>query len=502
MPSDITGTDLIQEDPATGRRQMVFAPGPIFANIVLADEINRTPPKTQSALLEAMQEHRVTIQGRTYQLEEPFYVFATQNPIELEGTYPLPEAQLDRFMFHIVIDHPPMDEEFEVVRSTTSLRDMTFERPVSGADLVAFQRLVRRVPGGGAGDPLRARARAREPAEVEHRARADQEMGGVRRQRPRGAVSRPRRQGAGADRRPLSRQLRGHPRARAPGAAPPRPDQLPRAVGRGHERHARRPAARGRADAPLRAVMAVRHDPPARLPVRRFVDPVVLARVGNLELVARSVVDGFINGLHRSPYFGASVDFAEHRGYTPGDDIRRVDWRLFARTDRFYMKEYEADTNSNFAVLLDVSKSMGFGSRGITKLEYARMLAGCLTYLVHRQKDRVGLVDLRRRRGRSRAAVGEAHGGRRCTCSIACGCRSRGSSVRRCEAGGALRAQGRPRARSRIFYEDPQAVIDAVVAASLPRQRSDRLPRARPGGDRFSATTMRRRSRISRAASR
>jgi MoxR-like ATPase len=146
MPSDITGTDLIQEDPATGRRQMVFAPGPIFANIVLADEINRTPPKTQSALLEAMQEHRVTIQGRTYSLEEPFYVFATQNPIELEGTYPLPEAQLDRFMFHIVIDHPPVDEEFEVVRSTTSLRDMEFERPVTGSDLVAFQRLVRRVP--------------------------------------------------------------------------------------------------------------------------------------------------------------------------------------------------------------------------------------------------------------------------------------------------------------------------------------------------------------------
>src|SRR5262252_8852078 len=125
MPSDITGTDLIQEDPTTGRRQMVFAPGPIFSNIVLADEINRTPPKTQSALLEAMQEHRVTIQGRTYPLEEPFYVFATQNPIELEGTYPLPEAQLDRFMFHIVIDHPPVDEEYEVVRSTTSLQDVT-----------------------------------------------------------------------------------------------------------------------------------------------------------------------------------------------------------------------------------------------------------------------------------------------------------------------------------------------------------------------------------------
>ena len=146
MPSDITGTDIIQEDATTGRRQMVFAPGPIFANIVLADEINRTPPKTQAALLEAMQEHRVTIQGRTYTLQEPFFVFATQNPIELEGTYPLPEAQLDRFMFHIVIDHPPEHEELEVVRATTAIVDPQYNRPVSGADLVAFQRLVRRVP--------------------------------------------------------------------------------------------------------------------------------------------------------------------------------------------------------------------------------------------------------------------------------------------------------------------------------------------------------------------
>jgi MoxR-like ATPase len=146
MPSDITGTDLVQEDAATGRRQMVFAPGPIFANIVLADEINRTPPKTQSALLEAMQEHRVTIQGRTYSLDEPFYVFATQNPIELEGTYPLPEAQLDRFMYHIIIEHPPYDEEIEVVRTTTAIQNPQLERPVSGDDLIKFKELVRKVP--------------------------------------------------------------------------------------------------------------------------------------------------------------------------------------------------------------------------------------------------------------------------------------------------------------------------------------------------------------------
>jgi MoxR-like ATPase len=146
MPSDITGTDLVQEDPDTGQRRMTFLPGPVFANIILADEINRTPPKTQSALLEAMQEHRVTVQGRTYELEEPFFVFATQNPIELEGTYPLPEAQLDRFMFNIIMDHLPHEEEMEVVRSTTAIQTHTFEHAVTGADIVAFQQLVRKVP--------------------------------------------------------------------------------------------------------------------------------------------------------------------------------------------------------------------------------------------------------------------------------------------------------------------------------------------------------------------
>ena len=127
------------------------------------------------------------------------------------------------------------------------------------------------------------------------------------------------------------------------------------------------------------------------VPGSRFIDPAVLAKIGNLEFVARTVVDGVINGSHRSPYFGASVDFAEHRGYVPGDDIRRVDWRVFARTDKYYIKEFEADSNANFSVLLDVSKSMAFGTR-ITKLDYAKTLAACLTYLVSKQRDRVGLV--------------------------------------------------------------------------------------------------------------
>jgi len=127
------------------------------------------------------------------------------------------------------------------------------------------------------------------------------------------------------------------------------------------------------------------------IPGARFVDPAVLARIGNLEMVAKTVVDGLINGTHRSPFFGASVDFAEHRGYVAGDDIRRVDWRVYARTDKYYIKEFEADSNSNFSVLLDVSKSMSFGEK-ISKLDYAKTLAACLTYLANQQRDRVGLV--------------------------------------------------------------------------------------------------------------
>lgn len=151
MPSDVTGTDVIQDDPATGQRRLTFMPGPIFANIVLADEINRTPPKTQAALLEAMQERRVTVQGKTYPLDPPFHVFATQNPIELEGTYPLPEAQLDRFLFEVVLDYLPVNDEVRVARETTAVQDVTLRRVVSGAELIAFQRLVRQVP---AADPV------------------------------------------------------------------------------------------------------------------------------------------------------------------------------------------------------------------------------------------------------------------------------------------------------------------------------------------------------------
>jgi MoxR-like ATPase len=146
MPADITGTEIIEEDRATGRRALEFIRGPIFANIVLADEINRTPPKTQAALLEAMQEGRVTVQGVSYDLPRPFHVLATQNPIEMEGTYPLPEAQLDRFMFSIRIGYLPEEDEIAVVKQTTSPQDYEFERMMTSDEIIAFQKLVRQVP--------------------------------------------------------------------------------------------------------------------------------------------------------------------------------------------------------------------------------------------------------------------------------------------------------------------------------------------------------------------
>ncbi|MCA9109813.1 MAG: MoxR family ATPase [Planctomycetaceae bacterium] len=145
MPADITGTEILQEN-ADGRRELVFVKGPVFANVLLADEINRTPPKTQAALLEAMQEHQVTAAGELHKLEEPFFVLATQNPIEMEGTYPLPEAQLDRFMLNVVIDYLPHEDEVAVVERTTAGNPQTIEPLFTGEDVLAFHEIVRRVP--------------------------------------------------------------------------------------------------------------------------------------------------------------------------------------------------------------------------------------------------------------------------------------------------------------------------------------------------------------------
>ncbi len=146
MPSDISGTEIIEENVSTGQKAFKFVRGPIFGNIILADEINRTPPKTQAALLEAMQEHKVTAAGQSYLLDEPFFVLATQNPIEQEGTYPLPEAQLDRFMFNLWLEYPSFQEEIDIVKSTTSPYAPALRRVLGANDIIAFQELIRRVP--------------------------------------------------------------------------------------------------------------------------------------------------------------------------------------------------------------------------------------------------------------------------------------------------------------------------------------------------------------------
>lgn len=146
MPSDITGTEIIEDDRTTGKKSFKFVRGPVFANILLADEINRTPPKTQAALLEAMQEHHVTAAGQKYILEEPFFVLATQNPIEQEGTYPLPEAQLDRFMFNLWLEYPSEMEEIDIVKSTTSMHTPSLQHVLGRNEILFFQNLVRRVP--------------------------------------------------------------------------------------------------------------------------------------------------------------------------------------------------------------------------------------------------------------------------------------------------------------------------------------------------------------------
>ena len=233
MPSDITGTEILQDDPATGHRAFRFLRGPLFANVVLADEINRTPPKTQAALLEAMQERQVTVGGNRHRLPDPFFVLATQNPIEQEGTYPLPEAQQDRFMFNIKVDYPGEEEEFRIIETTTRRSRTHIERVVTADELLAMQAVVRQVPV--AEHVIRYAMRLTRKT----RADADDAPDFVRRvrhlgRRPAGEpVPDPGRQGAGPAARPAIRGHRGRPGGRRPGAAAPADHQLQRRGRRG-----------------------------------------------------------------------------------------------------------------------------------------------------------------------------------------------------------------------------------------------------------------------------
>ena len=245
MPSDITGTDILQDDPETGRRQFAFIQGPLFANIILADEINRTPPKTQAALLEAMQERHVTASGRTYPLPEPFFVLATQNPIEQEGTYPLPEAQLDRFTLNLRVPYPTAAEELEILRQTTgeSIGDSRSDAP---------GRADRDVPGPGAaraGGRVRLhlcpRSCPRQPARPGRGDRLRAEVRVVGRRPACRPVVDPLRQGPRLARRPRPRHRRRRAPRRSAGAPTPDHDDVSRGIRRDRSRPGDRPLARG-----------------------------------------------------------------------------------------------------------------------------------------------------------------------------------------------------------------------------------------------------------------
>jgi MoxR-like ATPase len=368
MPSDITGTDIIEEDLTTGHRKWTFVEGPIFGNIILADEINRTPPKTQAALLEAMQEHSCTVRGHIYSLPEPFFVLATQNPIELEGTYPLPEAQLDRFLFNAKLGYLSVEDELKVVDQTTVNRAVNIQAVTSADELLDFQRLVRMVP---IADAL---------ARYVGRSRFCEEVCQLWRQHPRRAVHRAGREGAGTLTQTLSRDLRGHHVRHRAGAASSHPAQFSCRVGLDRQRRDSQSLDR-RSCAPQGDLM------------QRFLEPAVLAGISSLDLVAKTVVDGFVAGLHRSPDFGFSQEFAEYRAYAPGDDLRHVDWNLFARTERCYLKRYRGETNSQLTILLDASNSMEYSSVPPKKMDYARFIAASLFYLaIHNQRDAAGVI--------------------------------------------------------------------------------------------------------------
>ena len=235
MPSDITGTEVIQEDKLSGTRELRFLKGPIFANVLLADEINRTPPKTQAALLEAMQEHQLTVGGKRHQLTEPFFVLATQNPIEQEGTYPLPEAQLDRFMFNTFVDYPDEDEELEIVKRTTADTAVEVAPTLNAAEILHLQRIVRRVPIADHIAALRAATCAAHAAEQGpgRRFRAELRQLGAGPRQPIPGLGR---EGPGRAPGAVLRGLRRHPCGGLPRFAAPHHDELQRRGRRGEAR--------------------------------------------------------------------------------------------------------------------------------------------------------------------------------------------------------------------------------------------------------------------------
>ena len=410
MPSDITGTDILQDDPETGRRRFTFIAGPIFANMILADEINRTPPKTQAALLEAMQERHVTRRRRRpipCPTRSSCWRRRTRSSRKGRIRCPKPSSTGSCSMCWSSI--PPATRSSRSSSARPATRRPTPAVVLTAEQIVALQHLVRRIPVPDhvfqyARDLVRA-SRPQEPeaqAEMVRKCvswgagpRAGQSL--ILAAKARAVLARP------AARRASPTSATSPSPCCGTGSSPP---FTPKPKGSAPTNH--RPAARGgtrRKRAGGRTLWSAAEpepgDKPVTCPGRALVvaethserlDPDALARFGRLELLARLVVEGVMSGLHKSPFKGFSVEFAEHRQYGPGDEIRHIDWRAFGKTDRYYVKEYEEETNLKAMIVVDSSGSMGYAGRTVSKLEHARRMAASLAYLMISQRDAVGLV--------------------------------------------------------------------------------------------------------------
>jgi MoxR-like ATPase len=352
MPADIIGTQMVAHDEQ-GNRHFQFQPGPVFTQLLLADEINRATPKTQSALLEAMEENKVTV-GRTgHALDQPFMVLATQNPIEMEGTYPLPEAQLDRFLLKLIAEYPNETELSTIIDLSTGGREVAVEPVLTRDELEALRLLTRTV--AVAGHVKQFAVRVVLASHASNEAAPDLTRRYVRHgASPRGV---------------LSMILVAKAFALFDGRLN---------VGFDRRNHSRDAGYRLRAQ-----VSAAIHD------AGLLFDAEFLRKLERLELLANKIFRGLIRGEHATPRRGRGIEFADFRRYRPGDDLRYIDWNIFARLDRLFLKLYTSEEDLTLHVLLDASASMDFGEP--RKFDYARKLAAALAYIGLCSLDRVGL---------------------------------------------------------------------------------------------------------------
>ena len=352
MPSDITGYELLSRDghENNGATTMVFRQGPVFANLVLADEINRAAPKTQSALLEAMAEQHVTVGGRTYPLEPPFLVVATQNPIEQEGTYPLPEAQLDRFMMEIRLDYPTPEQEEEIVMKTTGRATAMPEAMLDRAAFMQLRELVQAAPVPRIDGLRRGYALPSQPARRSPGRKIHHRICPLGRRAARIAKSGAGRQSPGTVDGPHRSDGRRRSGRRPAGAAASDHSQ---SSGRGRQH---RHAADHRASAGGERSMSR-----TTAGTSRYLDLRALASLVNMRFTARHRTEGPYSGRYPSRQLGGAGEFVDYREYSDGEDLRRLDWKVLGRSGRAYIRLYQDETNLCCTFALDCSGSMRFG---------------------------------------------------------------------------------------------------------------------------------------------